>query len=1078
LKGTGGGMVVLFRKTLSKTVSIVKCVVDTLIWLKIEQIDQPNVYICFAYIPHDHNVYYTKYDSDLFDCILKDMSIFTQNGTVIVAGDLNSRVGNLPDYIEDDSLATPVYDILSNVIDYSSDVAMPCRVSEDTKVNSFGRKLLQLCKSTGLRIGNGRKPGDEKGQFTFYNHLGASVIDYVLAEKDYFDIVTKICIGDFNVWSDHAPVEFTLKRLDIACVSLNHDDVITSVPNTTQEFRWNDEHMEQMKRDLSEKVGDLYDAIHSIQSDTLTLDQGIEKFNEILNVVFQPCSRSVKGFKNVLPRGKSRISKNKPWFDDKCQQLYNVYRNFLNIFNTERSPENRINLVEAKGNYKHYERQSRRKYLRSEGNRVSLLRKINPKQFHTAFSKKYRSPPSNLCLSDFFEHFKSVCSNDTGNKDTNFDHSHSCVFEELDVPISDDEVSNVLKKLKSGKSPGIDNLLYEYFCKFCDVFTPLLSRLFNVIFDLGTFPTCWSEGIIFPSFKKGDANDPNNYRGITLVSCLSKIFTSVLNNRLLRWCEENDIVSDAQFGFRHGSGTADAIFALQGVISRTLSHKKKLYCCFVDYEKAFDKVNRNKLFLKLTRYGVTGKLLTIIKSLYSNLKSCVRFQTELSNFFHCTNGLMQGEGLSPLLFSLYVNDFENAFINDLCDDIHFQDVALFLLMYADDTVLFSESAEGLQNMLNTLSVYCNEWDLKVNINKTKVLVFRRGGKMSPNSKWYYHDSEIEVVDSFNYLGLTLNFNGKFTKSQSIIAEQGRKCMYHVLQICNNLSLNIESKLYVFDTYVSSVLNYGSEIWGFNPGHDIEKVHVDFCKRILYVKKCTPNQMVYGELGRVPMYNLRMLKIVKFWLKVIKTRNCVLQSIYDDMLFCDHKSCNWRCQVQYLLLSRGFGDVWYNHYVYNESLFLECFKQRLTDNFIQSRNEFFDKSSKCILYKYLTNNVSIQFYLTKCIPGKNVNLLTKFRLSAHPLRVEQGRYNGIARQERLCEFCNLNEIEDEYHFILICPLYKNLRSMYIKKYYWSHASMYKLIQLLTMKNRKQLCNLGKFLNSALLLRSCQVDNCNS
>jgi hypothetical protein len=112
--------------------------------------------------------------------------------------------------------------------------------------------------------------------------------------------------------------------------------------------------------------------------------------------------------------------------------------------------------------------------------------------------------------------------------------------------------------------------------KFCDTFTLLLSRLSNIIFDQGIFPTCWSEGIIFPSFKKGDANDTNNYRGITLVSCLSKIFSSVLNDRLLKWSDENNIVSDAQFGFKPGFGTTNAIFALQGVISRTLSRNKKV----------------------------------------------------------------------------------------------------------------------------------------------------------------------------------------------------------------------------------------------------------------------------------------------------------------------------------------------------------------------------------------------------------------------------------------------------------------------------------------------------------------------
>ena len=155
----------------------------------------------------------------------------------------------------------------------------------------------------------------------------------------------------------------------------------------------------------------------------------------------------------------------------------------------------------------------------------------------------------------------------------------------------------------------------------------------------------------------------------------------------------------------------------------------------------------------------------------------------------------------------------------------------------------------------------------------------------------------------------------------------------------------------------------------------------------------------------------------------------------------------------ILETSGFGDVWFNHYVIDEALFLECLKQRLTDNFMQARDNFFENSSKCILYKHLIDNVGIQFYLTKSIPNNYIYLLTKFRLSAHQLRIEQGRYNGTARPDRLCIFCNMNEIEDEYHFILICPLYKDIRSACIKKYYWKHASMFKLVQLMSLKNRK-------------------------
>ena len=178
-----------------------------------------------------------------------------------------------------------------------------------------------------------------------------------------------------------------------------------------------------------------------------------------------------------------------------------------------------------------------------------------------------------------------------------------------------------MNKLKSDKACGIDHLLNEYFMKFKDIMAPILVRVFNIIFDSGEFPNDWSKGIIIPLHKKGDTDNTDNYRGITLVSNLSKIFTSILNNRLLQWSEENNIISDAQFGFKHGSGTTEAIFALHNLISLYLNKKKKLYCCFIDYKKAFDTVDRDKLFFKLARSGITGKLLNIIKQIYNDVKS-------------------------------------------------------------------------------------------------------------------------------------------------------------------------------------------------------------------------------------------------------------------------------------------------------------------------------------------------------------------------------------------------------------------------------------------------------------------------
>lgn len=164
-------------------------------------------------------------------------------------------------------------------------------------------------------------------------------------------------------------------------------------------------------------------------------------------------------------------------------------------------------------------------------------------------------------------------------------------------------------------------------------------------------------------------------------------------------------------------------------------------------------------------------------------------------------------------------------------------------------------------MLNQLYQFSTDWNIGVNTDKTKIVVFRHAGRMCKNDFWTYDQKHVEVVNCFNYLGINLNFNGNFNVTQKTIAMQGRKCMFGILKLCNETYLNIETKLSIFDTYVSSVLNYGSEIWGFHSGDEIERVHTNFCKRILKVKKCTSNFMVYSELGRLPMSIIRKLRII-------------------------------------------------------------------------------------------------------------------------------------------------------------------------------------------------------------------------
>ena len=124
-----------------------------------------------------------------------------------------------------------------------------------------------------------------------------------------------------------------------------------------------------------------------------------------------------------------------------------------------------------------------------------------------------------------------------------------------------------------------------------------------------------------PIHKKGDVDNVNNYRGITLLSCMGKLFTSILNKRLLDWDKEHSIITDAQFGFRPGFSTIDAIFALHTIIKSNLKKRGgRLYCCFVDCKKVFDLIDRSKLWCKLIKQGVEGEMLNVIKSLYDKVK--------------------------------------------------------------------------------------------------------------------------------------------------------------------------------------------------------------------------------------------------------------------------------------------------------------------------------------------------------------------------------------------------------------------------------------------------------------------------
>ena len=331
-----------------------------------------------------------------------------------------------------------------------------------------------------------------------------------------------------------------------------------------------------------------------------------------------------------------------------------------------------------------------------------------------------------------------------------------------------------------------DFVLNEFFKYGINEMANYLCKLFNVIFQKGYFPIKWTEGFIVPLHKKGDINQVENDRGITLLSALGKLFSRILNNKLTEWAEEYHIYMEAQAGFRKNMGTIDNIFVLHGVINHLLNKNKKLCAASIDYTQAFDYVVREKMWYKLLKYGIRSKVIDIIRSMYGNIKSRVKYNNQFSNDFTCLLGVCQGECLSPFLFSMYVNDLEETLVVHDFKGNEISMLKLFLLLYADDINIFSEAAEGSQTGLDILKDYCDKWKRIVNTYKAKIMIFRNGGTLRRNLNFEYNGENIEIVKKFTYLGGVFTTGGSFSETHEALSGQALKASSNSSLMLTNL----------------------------------------------------------------------------------------------------------------------------------------------------------------------------------------------------------------------------------------------------------------------------------------------------
>ena len=240
---------------------------------------------------------------------------------------------------------------------------------------------------------------------------------------------------------------------------------------------------------------------------------------------------------------------------------------------------------------------------------------------------------------------------------------HSLIIKELldtqiplDFPFTCKEVKNSISDLKIHKNEGTDLILNEFIKYGSGVILKTLVKLFNKILNVGVFPESWNLSLLSSIHKSGDPTDPGNYRGISVCSCLGKLFNRLLQKRLDNFLENNNLLSPNQTGFRKGFRTTDNIFILKTVINKYLNRcNGKVFVCFVDFKKAFDSVWRQALLFKLLDKGIGGNFYKIIKHIYSNTKYSYKSSNFYSNPFMANSGVKQGDNLSPTLFNIFID---------------------------------------------------------------------------------------------------------------------------------------------------------------------------------------------------------------------------------------------------------------------------------------------------------------------------------------------------------------------------------------------------------------------------------------
>ena len=384
------------------------------------------------------------------------------------------------------------------------------------------------------------------------------------------------------------------------------------------------------------------------------------------------------------------------------------------------------------------------------------------------------------------------------------------------------EVKRLLSRLDTTKASGPDGIPCKVLKQCASELAEPVTKLFRLIFQSGHQPTSWKTASVIPIHKRASKSVAKNYRPVSLLCVLSKVFESVINKQLTNYLERNHLLSDSQFGFRRGLGTADLLTTLHHHWATTVGNGGDVRVLAIDIAGAFDRVSHHGLAIKLEGYGIEGQLLTWFKSYLAGRQLQAVVEGESSQLYAITAGVPQGSILGPTLFILYTNDLQEQLPSSVETAVYADDTTIYTTVSAtDDTI---QASQTLQQAVDAVYAWGKSWSVTFEPTKSQSMVIsnRRSPRHHPTI--IFGGLPVPEEDNIKLLGVEFDAHLNFRRHIRTLATRGNQRLALLRKTAR--LLDSSGRLTLYKGFVRPVLEYAPLVWlGAAPTHLSRLDHV-------------------------------------------------------------------------------------------------------------------------------------------------------------------------------------------------------------------------------------------------------------